>query len=128
MRQKHLKGILKFFMKIKTDKNIKSLKSNWKFDKNVAKNFESHVTKSVPMYQVSHDLCVSLSEFFLKENGRCYDIGCSNGSLLNKVRVKNSGKKLNLIGIDNSKPMISLAKKNIKILSSNIKILKNFHF
>ena len=79
-------------MKIKTDKNIKSYKSNWKFDKSVAKNFDSHVKKSVPLYDVSHNLCISLSEFFLKDNGICYDIGCSNGALLNKIRVKNVGK------------------------------------
>lgn len=115
-------------MKIKTDKNIKSLKSNWKFDKNVAKNFDSHVTKSVPLYDVSHDLCISLSEFFLKENGRCYDIGCSNGSLLNKIKVKNAEKKLNLIGIDNSKPMISLAKKKYKNISFKNAHLENFSF
>ena len=115
-------------MKIKTDKNIKSLKSNWKFDKSVAKNFDSHVTKSVPLYGVSHDLCISLSEFFLKENGRCYDIGCSNGSLLNKIKVKNAKKKLNLIGIDNSKPMISLAKKKYKNISFKNAHLENFSF
>tara|TARA_B100001057_G_scaffold491009_1_gene580378 strand:- start:1912 stop:2616 length:705 start_codon:yes stop_codon:yes gene_type:complete len=115
-------------MKIKTDKNIKSLKSNWKFDKSVAKNFDSHVTKSVPLYDVSHDLCISLSEFFLKENGRCYDIGCSNGSLLNKIKVKNAQKKLNLIGIDNSKPMISLAKKKYKNISFKNAHLENFSF
>ena len=75
-------------MKIKIDKNINSTNSNWKFDKNVAKNFNSHVIKSVPFYNISHDLCVSLSEFFLKENGRCYDIGCSNGALLSKIKLK----------------------------------------
>ena len=90
MRQKHLEGALKFIMKIKTDKNIKSLKSNWKFDKNVAKNFDSHVTKSVPMYDVSHDLCVSLSEFFLKENGRCF----FQGSCRKRLSSRRSGAKL----------------------------------
>lgn len=115
-------------MKIKTDKNIKSFKSNWKFDKSVAKNFDSHVTKSVPLYKVSHDLCISLSEFFLKDNGRCYDIGCSNGALLNKIRTKNEGKKLDLIGIDNSKPMISLAKKKYKNITFKNSHLEKFSF
>lgn len=110
-------------MKIKIDKNINSTNSNWKFDKNVAKNFNSHVIKSVPFYNISHDLCVSLSEFFLKENGRCYDIGCSNGALLSKIKLKNHGKKIDLIGIDNSKPMISIARnknKTIKFKHCNL--------
>ena len=115
-------------MKIKIDKNIKSLKSNWKFDRNVAKNFDSHVSKSVPFYNISHDLCVSLSEFFLKDNGRCYDIGCSNGNLLNKIRKKNSEKKIDLKGIDNSGPMISLAKKKYKNITFRNKHLEKFVF
>ena len=47
--------------------------------------------------------------------------------MLNKVRVKNSGKKLNLIGIDNSKPMISLAKK-YKNITFKHKNLEKFSF
>ena len=61
---KSFNQIIKSIMRIKIDKNIKSSKSNWKFDKNVAKNFDSHVTKSVPFYNISHDLCVSLVSFF----------------------------------------------------------------
>ena len=115
-------------MRIKIDKNIKSSKSNWKFDKNVAKNFDSHVTKSVPFYNISHDLCVSLSEFFLKDKSRCYDIGCSNGTLLNKIKSKNNGKKIDLIGIDNSKPMISIAKKKHKSIKFKHAHLENVSF
>ena len=112
-------------MRIKIDKNIKSSKSNWKFDKNVAKNFDSHVTKSVPFYNISHDLCVSLSEFFLKDKSRCYDIGCSNGTLLNKIKSKNNGKKIDLIGID----IILVAnnhKDNEEFLFNNLRKNKDF--
>ena len=41
---------------MKVDKNIKSKRSNWKFDKNVAKSFEKHIGQSVPFYKVSHEL------------------------------------------------------------------------
>ena len=43
---------------MKVDKKIKSQRSNWKFDKNVAENFDIHVLKSVPFYKISHDLSV----------------------------------------------------------------------
>ena len=95
---------------MKIDKKIKSLRSNWKFDQNVAKNFDNHVLKSVPFYKISHDLSCRLSDFFLKENSVCYDIGCSNGNLLNKISKRNK-KKIKYIGIDSSSAMVKIAKK-----------------
>ncbi len=95
---------------MKVDKKIKTKSSNWQFDKNVAKNFDSHVLKSVPFYKISHDLSCKFSDFFLKENSICYDIGCSNGNLLNKISKRNK-KKIKYIGIDSSSAMIGIAKK-----------------
>ena len=92
------------------------------FDKNVAENFDVHVLKSVPFYKISHDLSLKISEFFLKDKSICYDIGCSNGSLLNKISKKNK-KKINYIGIDSSQAMIDIAKKNfpkIKFIKKNL--------
>ena len=79
-------------LRMKVDKKIKSQRSNWRFDKNVAENFDVHVLKSVPFYKISHDLSLKISEFFLKDKSICYDIGCSNGSLLNKISKKNKKK------------------------------------
>ena len=109
-------------LRMKVDKKIKSQRSNWRFDKNVAENFDVHVLKSVPFYKISHDLSLKISEFFLKEKSICYDIGCSNGSLLNKISKKNK-KKINYIGIDSSQAMIDIAKKNfpkIKFIKKNL--------
>lgn len=97
---------------MKIDKNINSKRSNWKFDAKVAKNFKSHAEKSIPFYNLSHDIVVSLSEYFVKQNSICYDLGSSQGLLLKKIYSKNKEKKPTLIGIDNSPDMISLAKKN----------------
>ena len=52
---------------MRVDKNIKSSKSNWQFDRNVVKSFDSHVSNSVPFYKISHEMVVRLSEFFLKK-------------------------------------------------------------
>ncbi len=109
-------------LRMKVDKKIKSQRSNWRFDKNVAENFDVHVLKSVPFYKISHDLSLKISEFFLKDKSICYDIGCSNGSLLNKISKKNK-KKINYIGIDSSQAMIDIAKKNfpkIKFIKKNL--------
>ena len=59
-------------LRMKVDKKIKSQRSNWRFDKNVAENFDVHVLKSVPFYKISHDLSLKISEFFLKEKSICY--------------------------------------------------------
>ena len=48
-------------------------------------NFNNHILKSVPLYSEGHNLITNLSEFFLKNNSVCYDIGCSTGELLRKI-------------------------------------------
>jgi len=115
---------------MKVDKNIKSLRSNWEFDKQVTNKFESHVEKSVPFYNISHEIVLGLSDYFLKKESRYYDIGCSTGSLIQKIYNKNKDKKVKLIGLDNSRAMITKAnKKKIKNKLSfvNTKI-ENYNF
>jgi tRNA (cmo5U34)-methyltransferase len=108
---------------MKIDKKITSSRSNWKFDKKVVQNFDKHINSSVPFYKISHDLTVKMSDFFIKDKSICYDLGCSNGNLLKDIQQRHSKKKINLIGIDESKEMIKSAKKNtnkIKFLSKNL--------
>ena len=96
---------------MKVDKNIKSKRSNWKFDKNVAKSFEKHIGQSVPFYKVSHELTLKLSDFFLKGNSTCYDLGCSTGNLLKEIQNRHKEKNINYIGFDQSMEMLKIAKK-----------------
>ena len=116
---------------MKTDKKINSKRSNWKFDKNVANSFDDHVKKSVPFYEISHEVIAGLSDFFLKENSVCYDLGSSTGNLLNKLHKRHQGKKIKFIGLDNSLPMVKKAKKKFKKIKflqddvSKIKTKKN---
>ena len=109
---------------MKIDKKITSSRSNWKFDKKVVESFEAHINSSVPFYKVSHDLTVKMSDFFIKDKSICYDLGCSKGNLLKDIQKRHFKKKINLIGIDESKEMIKSAKKNntnkIKFLSKNL--------
>ena len=79
---------------MKADKKIKTSRSNWKFDKNVAQNFDNHVKKSVPYYEHAHEIILGLSDFFLKTDSNCNDLGCSNGSLLKKISRRHQKKKL----------------------------------
>ncbi len=104
---------------------IKVSNAGWVFDKKVAKNFEKHVSKSVPFYNEGHQIICELSDFFLKKNSNCYDLGCSTGTLLKKLSERNSLKKnIKFFGIDVEAPMVKKAKakkiKNCKIFNNDL--------
>tara|TARA_B100000427_G_scaffold297240_1_gene277469 strand:+ start:23 stop:724 length:702 start_codon:yes stop_codon:yes gene_type:complete len=114
---------------MRIDKKIKNKLKTWKFNKNVTLNFDNHVKKSVPFYEVSHDITLQLTNFFLKEKSVCYDLGSSTGILLNKIYLKyKKEKKLKLIGIDNSKEMVKYAKKKYSKINFINKSLINYKF
>ena len=89
--------------------NISSVNASWSFAGDVAKNFDNHVCKSVPLYAEGHNLILKFSDFFLSDDSVCYDIGCSTGALLNALYTKNSSKNVTYIGLDNEEDMINLA-------------------
>ena len=62
--------------------NIKSMSANWSFAGNTANNFDRHIKKSVPLYDLSHDIALKLSDFFLSEKTNIYDLGSSGLSNL----------------------------------------------
>ena len=93
--------------------------------KNVPKKFTKHISKSVPFYLEGHEIIVFLTDFFLKKKSICYDLGCSTGTLLQKISKKHNDKKIKLYGIDSIKEMITQAKKNKSIKNSNKIIFQN---
>ena len=100
---------------------INKKKGSWSFSGKVAKKFEKHIKRSVPFYSESHKMILDLSDFFLFNGSRCYDLGSSTGNLLHKLSKKTNKRKLDLIGIEQVPEMIKLAKKNI-LKKKNIKI------
>ena len=92
---------------------IKAKNSSWHFGKNVPKKFDVHIKKSVPHYEGMHDLIANLSDFFLKKNSLCYDLGSSTGTLINKISNRHQEKKIKFYGVEIEKNMISQAKKTI---------------
>ena len=109
---------------MRVDKNLKLKSSRWSFSGKVAKTFDSHVSKSVPMYYEGHDLILNYSDYFIRDNSQVYDIGCSTGELLKKLYTRNKYKtKVKLTGLDIEKNMILEAKKRNKANSKNINFL-----
>jgi tRNA (cmo5U34)-methyltransferase len=95
------------------DKLITAVPGGWKFNKEVAKNFDSHVKKSVPIYNEVQEMVVEMSEWFIRDGSKVYDIGCSTGKTISLLSEKHkTKKKVEFIGIESSLSMLKQAKKN----------------
>lgn len=97
---------------MKVDEFISTANAGWSFSGETASNFDQHVQKSVPLYIEGHALILELSDFFILNEGNCYDLGCSTGALLKKIAERNSHKNSNYIGVDKEEDMASIASKN----------------
>ena len=113
-------------MKKEFGNKIKLNQKTWSFkNKTVVKNFENHVSESVPLYYESQDLILRIINFFISENSKIVDLGCSVGNFTYRLYDNLHEKNIRVIGIDESKDMISQAKqkykaKNLKFISKDI--------
>jgi len=96
--------------KNKVGNNIEARNASWTFS-GIEKSFENHISTSVPMYNEAHEIALNISDFFLKDNSKVLDIGCSTGSFLKKLILRTKKKNLKLIGVDNTSSMIKFCKK-----------------
>tara|TARA_Y100000741_G_scaffold364955_1_gene358005 strand:+ start:1071 stop:1763 length:693 start_codon:yes stop_codon:yes gene_type:complete len=107
---------------------IKTFKTGkWTFGKNVYKEFNSHIEKSIPSYLKTQKLISELSTYFLREDSICYDIGFSTGTLLVKINNLNLEKKINFIGIEPELNMLKSFKraKEFKKITLINKVVEN---
>lgn len=104
--------------------SISTANAAWTFSGEIAKNFDPHVQRSVPLYDEGHQLIIELSDFFLSEKSNFYDLGCSTGTLIEKISLRNSHKNCIYIGIDKEKDMTSIASVRCEP-NSSIKILND---
>lgn len=61
---------------------------NNKFDFNTIENFDEHINKSIPNYDILINSIKSISEYFFTENANIYDLGCSTGHLLKSLNTQ----------------------------------------
>jgi tRNA (cmo5U34)-methyltransferase len=76
---------------------MKNKDSNTSFDFNTIQDFDSHILKSIPNYDVLISSIKSISEYFFVDNCNVYDLGCSTGKLLKSLNCN-----CDKIGYDNS--------------------------
>ncbi len=81
----------------------------FRFDGNVAAVFDDMVSRSVPRYSEIQAATVKLASKLCPAGGRVVDLGCSTGTTLFAIAQACPG--LELIGIDNSTPMLEAAAK-----------------
>jgi tRNA (cmo5U34)-methyltransferase len=89
--------------------NIAAPNAQWTFGADVADTFVSHVRRSVPLYELGHQLICEISDYFVKDDSMCYEIGVSTGELLGKLARHNAGKRARWCGIDVEDNMIARA-------------------
>ena len=111
---------------IKKNKKIFAKNAAWTFENNIAKKFDYHINKSIPLYNEFRWLGEKLSDYYIKNDSNIYDIGCSTGSYLKSLAKRHERKtKAKFYGIDIVKNMTKYANSNnkhkkIKYLNKNI--------
>jgi tRNA (cmo5U34)-methyltransferase len=94
---------------------IKAKNADWNFKGETALNFDEHVSKSVPFYKECHQLICQISDYFVKSDSTCYELGCSTGELtLNLARHNAAKTNAKFIGVDVEPDMIQLAESKKK--------------
>lgn len=93
--------------------NIVASNASWTFSGEVAKSFSNHVRRSVPLYEVGHDLVCKVSDYFIQDGSVAYELGVSTGALLGKLAARHAGKNARFVGIDIEEPMIAQARREM---------------
>lgn len=97
---------------------IEAANAAWTFGNGVSERFDEHVRRSVPLYEQSHALTVSLSDWFLGAGSRCYDLGCATGRLCELLAGHNAGKQAQVVGIDSEAGMVDRARERCAALEN----------
>jgi tRNA (cmo5U34)-methyltransferase len=101
---------MEYKMTNKVGDNISADRGNWTFGGDTPKNFDAHVSKSVPLYEEGHQLICDICDYFVKSDSLVYEIGCSTGTLTYKVAQHNMHKEgARFIGTDVVDEMIQQA-------------------
>jgi len=88
---------------------IDAKNANWKFNGSMVEHFEAHVKKSVPLYDEGHELIKKLSDYFVKDDSLCYELGSSAGTLTHKLAQHHAFRNAKFTGIEIEQDMVNKA-------------------
>ena len=87
---------------------------SWSFkSKNVAENFDQHVTQSVPLYNEIQRMVTEMSTYFIRDGDVVLDIGASTGTTTRSIDINNDRKHIQYIAIDESQEMVDVCNRNL---------------
>lgn len=84
------------------------------FNQGVADVFDEMLERSVPFYVEIQNMVGELAGKFSKDGTNIYDLGCSTGNTMINIAKYVKGKKVRIIGVDNSLPMLDHARARLK--------------
>lgn len=101
---------------------IYAARADWKFSGETVDGFDRHVEKSIPLYHEGHELICDISDFFIKENSSCFEIGSSTGTLTLKLASHHESRTgARFVGIDIEPDMVAKSnQKLIDVKSANV--------
>ena len=87
----------------------------FRFDEEVAEVFDDMLERSIPFYREIQNITLDLASHKLPDQGRLYDLGCSTGNTLLGVAswLKKKGQEAELIGVDQSLPLIRRCRRKL---------------
>jgi tRNA (cmo5U34)-methyltransferase len=104
--------------------NIEAGNSAWSFAGHTAEVFDTHVRRSVPMYEAGHDIVCGLSDFFVHDDSVVYELGVSTGELMaHLIRRHAHRPKVKWVGVDIEADMIRRAKERVGALDADASLV-----
>lgn len=88
----------------------------WEFNEKVAKKFDLHIKKSIPLYEEGHNLILYSISFYLSNYKKKFpivitDLGCSTGTLISKISKNFYDIPIIFYGLDYEDSMLKIAMK-----------------
>lgn len=89
------------------------MKEDWTFEDFVEtdESFQRHIEDSLVFYPMIQELIIGLAKYYIVEDTKVIDIGCSTNTFIHKLKEK-VPRNCNFIGMDN----VNLAKKSDPLL------------
>ncbi|NNE07992.1 MAG: methyltransferase domain-containing protein [Gemmatimonadetes bacterium] len=118
--------------RVKVDGLITSVPGQWKFDEEVARHFDEHVRKSIPLYEELQSMVIEMSEWLITDGSVVYDIGSSTGETLNRLADKHAGKlDVRFVGVETSEAMVKSARAKcespaVRFVQKNVMEIERF--
>lgn len=78
----------------------------FEFNREVAGVFDDMLHRSVPLYRENILYTARLASRYAKDGANIYDLGCSHGNLGMAVANEISGRRITMVAVDSSLPMI----------------------